>query len=313
MKHARLVIAAAAFLGALQAAPAAAQRVFVAAQGSDANPCTFALPCRTFQHAHDTVAAGGEIDVLDPAGYGMLTITKAISIQGHGFAGISVAVASNGVTINAGANDAVSLNGLLIEGSRAGDAGIVFNSGKSLVIENCIARNMSGPSGIGLAFLPSAATPQTLSVSNSLFTDNHAAGITIDIRGAGAATAAITRTVLDGNFIGLGVLGVNGTGPLDVSVADSVANNSGAGFGFSSQSSAGHAAANLVLTRVVAVGNGTGISTFGPNATIRFSDSTVTGNTKGFAASGGSIVSYGDNYIIDNGSNVGALDTAVKQ
>src|SRR5262245_64834593 len=82
--------------------PAQAQnRVFVAAQGSDANPCSFALPCRTFQHAHDVVAVKGEIDVLDPAGYGALNITKSISIQGHGFAGIS-ASSGNAITINAG-------------------------------------------------------------------------------------------------------------------------------------------------------------------------------------------------------------------
>src|SRR5262249_32923042 len=70
----------------LQAQPA---RVFVAAQGSDANACTFAAPCRTFQHAHDVVAANGEIDVLEPAGYGAVIIIKAISIQGHGFSGIT--------------------------------------------------------------------------------------------------------------------------------------------------------------------------------------------------------------------------------
>jgi hypothetical protein len=87
------IAAAVLSIAALQTAPAQAQmRVFVAAQGSDANPCTFGAPCRTFQHAHDVVAAGGEIDVLDPAGYGAVSITKAISIQGHGFAGISVGV-----------------------------------------------------------------------------------------------------------------------------------------------------------------------------------------------------------------------------
>src|SRR5262245_60029106 len=67
----------------------AQSRVFVAAQGLDSNPCTFALPCRSFQKAHDTVAANGEIDVLDPAGYGAVLISKAISIQGHGFSGIT--------------------------------------------------------------------------------------------------------------------------------------------------------------------------------------------------------------------------------
>src|SRR5262245_62730777 len=101
-------------VGLNSAAQAAPNRVFVAAQGSDANPCTFAQPCRTFQHAHNVVAAGGEIDVLDPAGYGALTITKSISIQGHGFSGMTV-VSGNGITINAGATDSVSLNGLLID------------------------------------------------------------------------------------------------------------------------------------------------------------------------------------------------------
>jgi hypothetical protein len=64
----------------LTPSPAQAQpsRAFVAAQGSDSNPCSFTLPCRSFQQAHNTVAAGGEIDVLDPAGYGALTISKAI-------------------------------------------------------------------------------------------------------------------------------------------------------------------------------------------------------------------------------------------
>src|SRR5215475_9607038 len=81
-------------------------RVFVAAQGTDSNPCTFAQPCRTFQHAHDVVPAGGEIDVLDPAGYGALTIGKSISIQGHGFAGISVP-SGDGISISAGLGDKI--------------------------------------------------------------------------------------------------------------------------------------------------------------------------------------------------------------
>src|SRR6516225_10395667 len=103
--------------------PAQAQRVFVAATGSDGNPCTFASPCRSFQHAHDTAPANGEIDVLDPAGYGAVTITKAISIQGHGYSGISVASGATGITINAGSSDAITLNGLLIDGSGVGSNG----------------------------------------------------------------------------------------------------------------------------------------------------------------------------------------------
>ena len=81
MKSTPCSAAAVLIVGALQASPTLAQtRVFVAAQGADSNPCTFAMPCRTFQHAHDVVAPNGEIDVLDPAGYGALVITKSISI-----------------------------------------------------------------------------------------------------------------------------------------------------------------------------------------------------------------------------------------
>src|SRR5262245_53802148 len=94
-----LSIVVTGFVCLLSAEPVAAQplRVFVAAQGSDTNPCTFAAPCRTFQKAHDTVAADGEIDVLDPAGYGAVTISKSISIQGHDFSGITAP--SGGVAI----------------------------------------------------------------------------------------------------------------------------------------------------------------------------------------------------------------------
>src|SRR5262245_37813525 len=111
---------------ALCSAPAQAQpaRVFVSAQGLDSNSCTFASPCRTFQHAHDVVAPGGEIDVLDPAGYGNVIINKAISIQAHGFAGVTVGSGETAITINANPNDAVNLTGLLIEGAGVGTNGI---------------------------------------------------------------------------------------------------------------------------------------------------------------------------------------------
>src|SRR5262245_57769212 len=125
MRRTALCTIAIAYLCAFHAAPAQAQsaRVFVSATGSDSNSCTFALPCRTFQHAHDVVAAGGEIDVLDPAGYGALVIRKSISIQGHGFSGITQAV-GDAISISASETDIVNLNGLLLEGSGTGEFGI---------------------------------------------------------------------------------------------------------------------------------------------------------------------------------------------
>jgi hypothetical protein len=304
-------IAATVFsLASLQATPAAAQRVFVAAQGSDANPCTFAAPCRTFQHAHDTVAAGGEIDVLDPAGYGALTISKAISIQGHGFSGISVASGGTGITIAAGSSDAISLNGLLIEGGGVGSHGIQFDAGKSLVVENCAVGNF--PLGTGLLFQPGGATPATLSISDSYFTDSDV-GVTMAPLGSGTLAASISRVAFYNNAQnGFLVDGSGATGLVNVAVTDSVAGNGGPGFNVGSAVS--HATTNLVLTRSTASGNTIGVSSFGTNATMRLSQSTVTGNGTGFLAiNSGVMLSYGDNYIAGNGSNNGSLGSAIKQ
>jgi hypothetical protein len=299
-------------LGVLLASSASAQRVFVAAQGSDANPCTFAAPCRTFQHAHDVVAAGGEIDVLDPAGYGALTITKPISIQGHGFSGISVASGFNGITIGtSSATDAVSLNGLIIEGSGVGLTGIAVSSGKSLAIENCIIRNMTA-SGV-LYTANAGATPLSLSVSNSYFSDNGGSGINLAPQGSGTVTAAIERSAFYGNAgVGLAVSGAQGTGVVRVAATDDVAANGGTGF--SVVSLAGHSTTSLALTRVAAAGNGTGLFANGPNTEMRVAQSTVTANASGYSiVFSGVILSYGDNYIDANGSNTGSLGSATKQ
>jgi hypothetical protein len=299
----------------MHALPAQAQRVFVAAQGSDVNPCTFAQPCRTFQHAHDTVAAGGEIDVLAPAGYGALTINKAISIQGHGFSGISVASSGTGITVNATATDKVNLSGLIIDGAGAGgNVGIGFNSGQSLTVENCAVRNL----GAGLMFFNSATTSATLSVSNSHFTDNAAWGILVETWSSGAITAAIDGVTLSGNGDDGLELTANsspaGTGALNVAVTDTVAGNN-IGVGFHVQSATGFSVMNLVLTRSTASGNGTGIQASGTPATIWLAQSRVTENSTGYSTGStpvGVIMSYGDNYIDVNGSNSGTLGSATK-
>ena len=110
-----------ALAGSLSAAPAQAQnaRSFVSGHGSDAAACTLAAPCRTLAAAFAATNAGGEIDVLDPAGYGALTINKAISIvnDGVGTAGVLQTVAGqNAIQINAGSSDSVTLRGLTIDG-----------------------------------------------------------------------------------------------------------------------------------------------------------------------------------------------------
>src|SRR5471032_219602 len=100
------------FAAASSAGAQTAHRAWVSGHGADAPGCGApTAPCRSLQYTHDNiVAAGGEIDILDPAGYGAINITKAISIvnDGVGTAGVQQPIAgAAAIRINAGAGDAV--------------------------------------------------------------------------------------------------------------------------------------------------------------------------------------------------------------
>jgi hypothetical protein len=264
-------------------------RAFVAAQGSDGNPCSFALPCRTFQRAHNVVAAGGEINVLDPAGYGPLVITKAISIQGHDFSGISSPIGGTAIIINAGAADIVNLRGLIIEGAGGfvGSNGIIFNSGRSLVVENCVVRNHAGD---GVEFLATGAS--NLVMSNTVVADNGGNGIYIQPIGSAHVTATLSRVgVHNNNSHGIGISGGFSSGYIDVAVADSVVSNNGlAGM---IVDASGAAIIWSVFFRSVSSYNGTGIASSGdPFTGIFVSQSLLFRNQIGYS---GFNASYGDN------------------
>jgi len=117
---------------------AQATRTWVSGVGDDANPCSRTAPCKTFAGAISKTAPGGEIDALDPGGFGALTITKGITIDGGGGQVASVLVSgTNGIVVAAGAGDVITLRNLRINGIGAGINGVLFLSGKALAIENC--------------------------------------------------------------------------------------------------------------------------------------------------------------------------------
>jgi|SRR6185437_7577180 len=119
-------------------AGAQASRTWVSGVGDDANPCSRTAPCKTFAGAISKTAAGGEIDALDPAGYGALTITKAITIDGGGGQVASVLVSgTNGIVVQAGPSDVVILRNLRFNGIGTGINGIRWLAGKALFVESC--------------------------------------------------------------------------------------------------------------------------------------------------------------------------------
>src|SRR6185295_3554546 len=116
-------------------AQAQATRTWVSGVGDDANPCSRTAPCKTFAGAISKTAPGGEISVLDPGGFGAVTITKAITINGDGtLAGILNSL-TTGIIVNAGVNDDIIIRNVSINGSTNGITGIRFIAGKSLTVD----------------------------------------------------------------------------------------------------------------------------------------------------------------------------------
>lgn len=290
-----------AFAAALSAAPAMAQNVrsFVSGQGVDGNSCTLAAPCRTFAFAITRTNAGGEILTLNPAGYGPVTIDKSISIVSSlGVGGINMLAAGTAITINAGSTDIVSLRGLNFDGLGFGSTGIVFNTGKSLTVANCVIRRFTGN---GIEFRPNATS--NLFVSNTLAADNNNLGIYVRSTGSGAVTAVFNRVEANNNgSTGIVVDGQFSTGTVKASVVDSVAAGNGE-VGFRAIAFAGHAPTTLMLFHSVAANNnGYGLVVSGTGATARAFQTMVTGNANGwFANDSGVVQSYGNNAIDGNG------------
>src|ERR1700759_1268114 len=122
----------------LASAPAHAQptRTWVSGVGDDVTPCSRTAPCKTFAGAISKTAPGGEIDALDPGGFGAVTITKAITIDGHAAFGGVLGAGAHGVVVSAGASDVVTLRGLTFTGLGTGLSGISFTSGQALHVED---------------------------------------------------------------------------------------------------------------------------------------------------------------------------------
>jgi hypothetical protein len=181
------------FMLATTEAEATAQRTFVASYGSATNTsfnCSITKPCRAFSDAVGVTNPGGEVIVLDSAGYGTVTITKSVSIIAAPgiYAGISVAT-GDGVTINApGAT--VVLRGLSING-QGGNNGIAIASAATVRIENCAISNLTGA---GIFHVAGA-----LHVEETIVRDNASIGIW----SMGAVLAALEHVRLEGNLDGV--------------------------------------------------------------------------------------------------------------
>jgi len=282
--------------------PAQAQqrsRVYVSVNGVDGNPCTALSPCRTFQFAHDNVAAGGEISVLDEGGFGMVTITKAISIVSIGFeAGIATPVGGAAIIVNAGSGDKVLLRGLTLDGAGMGAYGVDFNSGASLEIVDCIVRNYQNT---GIILAPNASS--NILLLNTKTLDNNYYGVTVTPRGNGVVNVVFHHVEMDGNGTGLSVDSEFGDATSNVTISDSVVSQNYSD-GIDCKSGAAPAAI-MVRNSLISYNNNFGLTAIGSAARIWLGGSTVGSNGVSVETSGSATInSYGNNNIVGNGNNV---------
>src|SRR5689334_16527975 len=105
-------------------ASAQATRTWVSGVGDDVNPCSRTAPCKTFAGAISKTAPGGEIDCLDPGGFGTVTVTKGMTFDCIGTLGSSLNSGTSGFVINAGANDTVTIRNITINGAGTGVNGV---------------------------------------------------------------------------------------------------------------------------------------------------------------------------------------------
>ena len=276
-------------------AHAQATRTWVSGVGDDVNPCSRTAPCKTFAGAYSRTAAGGEIDVLDPGGYGAVTISKALTINGSGgsIAGLLVS-GTNAIVVAAGANDVVTIRNLDIDGIGTGLNGIRFISGKELHVEDCLIFNFAQ---IGIDFEPNTANPSQLLVSDTVLLDNAGGGVFSSPTNGATAKVNVSRVMALNNTFG--VRGDNS----QVAISDSVVSGNSSN-GFFARSTG--PATTMFIEHSVATNNGlsslvAGVRSDGAAAIVRINDNTIVNNSVGLLSNnGGQIVSAGNNDVFGN-------------
>jgi len=295
MRRITILAITAGFLFPLMAtAPANAQatRTWVSGVGDDANPCSRTAPCKTFAGALSKTAAGGEINCLDPGGFGGVSPNKSMTISCEaGTAGI----ASSGITainFNGAAADYLYLKGIDIDGFNKtptpGINGISFNTGGLLHVEDCSIRDFSG---FGIVFKPNANA--TFVVQRTTLFQNTGGGIQVRPIG-GVSNGTLEKVSINKNGNGVAVDGFGGGIGVNVSVRDSNVNGN-ATTGVLATSTVG---VNVMVESSTIANNVTGLSTANAGATLRIGSSIITGN--GTAVNGANVLSYLNNQLNGN-------------
>jgi hypothetical protein len=268
-------------------AQAQASRTWVSGVGDDANPCSRTAPCKTFAGAISKTANFGEIDVLDPGGFGALTITKSITIDGGGGQVASVLTAgTNGFVIAATNTDIITLSNLRFQGLKgaasAGLDAIKIQTALGVHVMNCQIENW-GSNGIEDV----RGNAGFLEVSNTSITNCGINGINVN------PTAAVNVHVTNSRMQNCGSSGLFAGNAVVAVVFNSVATQNVAA-GIFAQAGAGNT--SVSVDHSVVSSNINGFQANSANSIILVSNTTAVGNsTLAVTAGGGHVSSYGNN------------------
>jgi hypothetical protein len=273
-------------------ANAQATRTWVSGVGDDANPCSRTAPCKTFAGAISKTAAGGEISVLDPGGFGAVTITKSITINGDGTLAGILASTVNGVIVNAGANDKVVLRNISINGIGNGLNGIRYLAGGQVSVESC---SISGFTGAGIEVNKTASG--NLYVKDTNIT-RCTTGVSLTTT-AGFIVASLDNVRLEGMTNGV------------IGNANTFANlRNCLVFQNSTNGLQAASSATMNVESTVISHNGTGVNSAAGSA-FRLSNTSIFNNTTGITA-GGSVRGFFNNRVFGNGVD-GAVNAQTPQ
>jgi hypothetical protein len=283
----------------LQAAPGHAQasRTWVSGVGDDANPCSRTAPCKTFAGAISKTALNGEINCLDPGGFGAVTITKSITIDCHEIFASILNSGTNGINIPFDSFNAaldvrktVRLRNLNLNGVNTGVIGIritggtVVPAGVVIVEDSLIDGNFAG---VARGISDERTAGGELYIANTTVRNTGATGIVVI--GASRIDAALDNVRVTNSNAGVAVSG-GGKVIINRSVF-----SGNAAVGIESDGTT----AEVTVNNSVSSNNGIGVQNGGGTPAIRLNNNDITFNTTAFS---GATQSFNNNRVNGNGS-----------
>jgi len=278
-------------------AHAQATRTWVSGVGDDANPCSRTAPCKTWAGAISKTATAGEIDALDPGGFGGVTITKAITLDGTGTFASILNAGTQGIIINAnlGTADNVTIRGISINGAGNGTNGFNILQADKVSIEDCVVF------GSNNGILINESDSINVSIRNTVVRNNANDGLSV------ATTSGLAKvSSVNSSFIGNGE-GIHAKGNSRIVLEQCVVSNNTLNGVF---------AEGIGTTAVVDLSNcvidsnsvsgmqaGGGVSNTASIIRINSCDIFQNGGTGALISTNGEIDSWQNNRIFSNGTD----------